>query len=76
MNDEPARDLAVFTEALRLPVGKRAAFLDRECATDAERRHRIEALLSAHQRIGDFLEGPPLEIEPEAGNERESGDAK
>lgn len=75
MKDDTGRDLAIFTEALRLPVEKRGAYLDRECTGDVERRRRVEALLSAHDRVGDFLEGP-LEIEPEPGNERESGDAK
>ena len=77
MNDDPARDLAIFTEALLLPAAKRGAYLDRECAGQPDRRGRVEALLNAHERVGDFLEEEPrLEIGPETGNERENGEGK
>jgi hypothetical protein len=60
MSDESSRDLVIFTQALQLPVGERAAFLDRVCAGDENLRRNVEALLRAHDRVGDFLETPPL----------------
>ena len=46
---DPKRVQAVFLSAVecREPVA-RAAILDRECSTDRELRHRVEALLLAH----------------------------
>jgi serine/threonine protein kinase/Tfp pilus assembly protein PilF len=45
---------------------ERAAFLDRACAGDADRRARIEELLRAHEAAGRFLQGnrPPAEPVP------------
>jgi hypothetical protein len=37
---------------------ERAVFLDAACGADAELRRRIERLLEAHARAGDFLEAP------------------
>jgi serine/threonine protein kinase/Flp pilus assembly protein TadD len=48
---------SLFFDALVLPdPAARAAFLDKECAGDAELRRRVEALVNAHERPGDFLE--------------------
>jgi hypothetical protein len=66
MSDKPGRDVVIFTEALRLPVEERAAFLERACAGDENLRREVEALLSAHERVGNFLENPPLEAGPPA----------
>ncbi|MCR9117824.1 MAG: serine/threonine protein kinase [bacterium] len=51
----------MFLEILNLsdPV-ERAALLDRECAGRPELRERVESLLEAHQRSGDFLDVPAL----------------
>jgi hypothetical protein len=69
MSDESSRDLVIFTQALQLPVGERAAFLDRACAGDEDLRRNVEALLRAHDRVGDFLETPPLASGLEAETE-------
>jgi serine/threonine protein kinase len=61
MNDVPQPDLEIFTAAIRLPVGERAAFLERICGADGELRQRVNALLETHARLGDFLEQPPAE---------------
>jgi serine/threonine protein kinase len=61
MNEAPNRDVEVFTAALQWPAGERAAFLERACGGDQELRHRVEALLKTHDRLGDFLEQPPTE---------------
>ena len=60
MNDDASRDVVIFAEALRLPAEERAAFLDRACADDENLRRKVEALLRAHERVGDFLETPPV----------------
>jgi hypothetical protein len=59
MRGDPDRELVVFTEALKVPVQERAAFLERVCAGDENLRHKVEALLRAHDRLGNFLEEPP-----------------
>ena len=59
VDGDPGREVVVFTEALKVPVQARAAFLERECAVDENLRHKVEALLKAHDRLGKFLEEPP-----------------
>jgi serine/threonine protein kinase len=50
---------AIFCEALDRPSeADRRAYLDRACRGDAALRSRIDALLVAHDRAGDFLEEP------------------
>ena len=59
MNSDPRREVVVFTEALKVPVQERRAFLERVCAGDENLRRSVEALLRAHDRLGNFLEEPP-----------------
>ena len=59
MNDDAEWELTIFTEAIKLPAQNRAAFLDKACGTDAGLRGKVDALLRAHDRIGNFLEEPP-----------------
>ena len=61
MKDDSEREIAVFTEALKLPVRQRDAFLERSCAGDQELRRKVEALLKAHDRLGNFMEERPDE---------------
>ena len=60
MKGDPSREVVIFTEALKVPVQERAAFLDRVCVGDGNLRHKVEALLRAHDRLGDFLEEPAI----------------
>ena len=62
MNGAPDADIAVFTEALRLPIGERDRYLSRACNGDDELRTRVEALLLAYEQSGDFLGRPAAEI--------------
>jgi serine/threonine protein kinase/tetratricopeptide (TPR) repeat protein len=55
MNGAPDADIAVFTEALRLPPEERDRYLERACKSDVEFRRRVEALLQAYEQAGDFL---------------------
>src|SRR5262245_57366370 len=48
----------IFVEASELPPEQRSAFLDRQCAGDAQLRQAVEVLLAADQRAGSFLAGP------------------
>jgi hypothetical protein len=59
MNADSRREVAVFTEATRVPLQDRAAFLDKACGGDETLRRNVEALLRAHDRLGNFLEEPP-----------------
>src|SRR5216683_935471 len=58
MNGAPDLDIAVFTEALRLPPEDRDRYLSEACKGDAEFRRRVEALLQAYEQAGDFLGKP------------------
>src|ERR1051325_9225957 len=58
MIDPPYREVALFTEALKLPAEKQAAYLDEAFAGDASLRQRVEAFLLAHEEAGAFLEEP------------------
>src|SRR6266478_5399010 len=58
MNGAPDRDIAVFTEALRLPREERDRYLSEACKSDVEFRRRVEALLLAYEQAGDFLGSP------------------
>ncbi len=60
MNDNARRELAVFTEALKVPLQDRFAFLVDACGGDEDLRRKVEALLKAYDRIGNFLEEPPM----------------
>ncbi len=59
MNDDAGCEIAMFTQAIKLPVPERAAFLDQACGVDENLRRKVEALLNAHERVGNFLEEPP-----------------
>ena len=60
MKGDPGREVVVFTEALKVPVQKRAVFLERVCAGDENLRHKVEALLRAYDRVGNFLDEPAI----------------
>src|SRR5260370_35676161 len=66
MNGAPDADIAVFTEALRLPPEERDRYLDKACKSDVEFRRRVEALIQAYEQEGDFLGRPAAEMPPKA----------
>ena len=65
MKDDADRELAIFIEAIRAPTQERAAFLDIACHGDENLRRKVEALLKAHDRLGNFLEEPPAQDSPD-----------
>jgi hypothetical protein len=59
MKEDADSELAIFTEAVKVPLQDRAAFLNNASGGDENLLRRVEALLKAHDRLGDFLEDPP-----------------
>ena len=57
-----SREEALFTLAVEKPAAERAAFHDRECSGNPELRQRVESLLQAHERSGEFLNEPPAAV--------------
>ena len=64
----------LFHAALERAPEERAAFLDEACDGDESLRQQVEALLSAHQEAGSFIESPALEVEAQllANDQNES----
>jgi serine/threonine protein kinase len=58
MNAPPNREVALFSAALGLPAGQRAAYLDQACADDPALRQRVDTLLRVHNEALRFLENP------------------
>src|SRR6187402_2699354 len=56
MNRSPEDDIRAFTEALQLPLAERAAYVEQACAGDPALNQRVNALLNAHDRAGEFME--------------------
>ena len=59
MKGDSEREVAIFIEALTVPFQEREAFLERVCGGDESLRQKVEALLRAHDRVGNFLEDEP-----------------
>ncbi|HWW00359.1 MAG TPA: serine/threonine-protein kinase [Candidatus Acidoferrum sp.] len=74
MNGAPDPDIAVFTEALRLPPEERDRYLDNACKADVEFRRRVEALLDAYEQAGDFLGKSAAEMPRKAAQLLKPGD--
>ncbi len=52
----------VFAAALeKHNLAEQSAFLDAVCAADPAMRQRIETMLRAHEKVGNFLERPAVE---------------
>ena len=78
MNHEPSLAEALFLAATAIAGPReRAAFLDRECGGDVALRQRVEALLSSHDRAGNFLEptAPSPEMDAEFPRRKPAHDA-
>jgi serine/threonine protein kinase/WD40 repeat protein len=53
----------IYFSALEIATrGERCAYLDQACAGDEDLRRRVERLLCAESKVGDFLESPAPEI--------------
>ena len=60
MNPAKEHELAVFEAALQLPVEQRAAYLEKACGADGDLRRRLDDLLGAAERVGDFMQQPAV----------------
>ena len=49
-----------------------SAFLEENCAGDAELRREVESLLAAHMQAEDFIEAPPAQAAAELLEESRS----
>jgi len=63
-------DADLFADALALPRAERAAFLDRVCGGDSQKRARMEDLLAANDEAQDFMESPAAPLLPAERSER------
>ena len=52
----------LFHAALEREPARRAAFLSRACAGDAEMLREVESLVASHERSGDFIEAPAADV--------------
>ncbi len=59
----------VFGEALEVPRGERAAFLDDVCRGAPEVRRAVEALLAENDRLSGFLSVSPVQMSDVSGAE-------
>ncbi len=59
MGDSPDRRFALFTEAVAKSPSERPVFLDDACQNDGILRAKVEALLRAHDELGEFLHTTP-----------------
>jgi tetratricopeptide (TPR) repeat protein len=59
MTDQPVSEKSIFLAALeKRSRAERAAYLDRVCGDNPQLRGEVEALLAAHDRLGDLPAGP------------------
>jgi serine/threonine protein kinase len=53
----------IFSEALQISdLAERAAYLEKACGHDGEKRRRIEELLAEERGLGNFLESPAVAV--------------
>src|SRR5262245_49142136 len=66
--DVPSID-AIFIAVIQLPTAhERSAYLDQVCAGDFVMRARLEKLLEAHFKAGNFLESPAPQLDATSAN--------
>jgi serine/threonine protein kinase/tetratricopeptide (TPR) repeat protein len=56
----------LLQSALRLPDDQREEFLRQACSHDAVLEQEVRSLLSSHQRAGNFLQRPAIQVAAEA----------
>jgi tRNA A-37 threonylcarbamoyl transferase component Bud32 len=63
MNERSLSEDIFFTALEKADPVERAAYLDEACAGKESLRRRVEAMLAAHEQVGQFLERPIAEAE-------------
>jgi len=61
MNGRSSVEVVFFAALERATPAERTAYLDETCVGNDELRRRVEAMLIAHTRVGQFLERPVVE---------------
>jgi TolB-like protein len=56
----------IFDQVLEVAPEQRTEFLDHACAGDPSLRSEVESLLSSHEKIGDFITAPAMEVAAKA----------
>jgi len=64
MSESPNREEAIFDGASQLPPPHRADYLKQACGGDDALRQRVEALLKANERAGEFMKEPAAPARP------------
>ena len=59
MKSDPNREVAIFTEALKVSPQERGALLERLCGSDMDLWRKVEKLVRAHDRLGNFMKERP-----------------
>ena len=59
MKGRPDREVDIFAEALKVSSHERGALLERLCDGDEDLRRKVEKLLRAHDRLGNFMKKRP-----------------
>src|SRR5690348_691912 len=70
-----ARLEALFHAAAKVSGAERQDLLERECGDDLALRSGVERLLLAHDRAGDFIEAPAVELGEALGRPEAPGPA-
>jgi predicted ATPase/serine/threonine protein kinase len=66
MNSEQYEKIGqLFHAALELPCERRPAFLSGACGADDNLRQEVESLLDAHEKAGDFVATPAMNVAAE-----------
>ena len=61
MTKKPREIEAIYSAALKKNSGEeRSAYLDKVCGDDNVLRARVETLLKAREKVGDYLESPAV----------------
>ncbi|HEY3760474.1 MAG TPA: protein kinase [Verrucomicrobiae bacterium] len=64
MSESANREEAIFDAASQLPPAQRTDYLKKECGEDEALRRRVEALLAAAEKAGEFLKEPAAPARP------------
>jgi eukaryotic-like serine/threonine-protein kinase len=73
MNNSSDPLIEIFNETLKRVPAERTDYLDQTCGSDGELRQRLESLLAAHDKAGEFLDEPVTLLRGRAAPKRPAG---
>ena len=59
MKRDPELEVRIFTEAVKVAPQERRALLERLCGNERDLLRKVEKLLRAHDRLGNFMKERP-----------------